>query len=91
MDVHCKNRRDSICVRYVTKWSVFQNAFCGYIEYIVCMKPNLFNHITLHLRNYTKISCVKRDISFLSIKKRDNVNNKTISFNLTLNLLRSTT
>ena len=44
------------------------------------MKPNGYNHITLHLRNYTKISCVKRDISFLSIKKRDNVNNEIIYF-----------
>ena len=86
VDVHRINRWDAICVRYVTKWSVFQNDYCGYIEYIVCMKPNWYNHITLQLRTYTKMSCVKRDVWFLSIKNEIMLI-KIISFNLTLNLL----
>ena len=47
-------------IRYMMGF--FQNVYCGYIEYIVCMKPNGYNHITLQLRNYTKMSFVKRGI-----------------------------
>ena len=50
----CKIRYKMVCF--------FENAYCGYIEYIVCMKPNSYDHIILQLRNYTKMSCVKGDI-----------------------------